>query len=123
MTGTRRLFAKKLRRNMTDAERCLWRHLRAHRFTCAKFKRQQPIGPYIVDFVCFDASLVIEVDGGQHLNSAADQERDAWLKGQGFQVLRFWNDEVLTNLPGVLERIGEFLYPSPRPSPTKGEGV
>lgn len=115
-------FAKTLRRNMTDAERCLWKHLRAHRLHGEKFKRQQPIGPYIVDFVCFDARLIIEIDGGQHLDNDADRLRDTWLKEHGFRVLRFWNNEVLSEA-AVLERILEYLPPLPNPSPTGGEGI
>src|SRR6185295_2538863 len=79
-------FARALRSGATDAESLLWRHLRAHRFAGWKFKRQQPIGPYIVDFVCLAARLVIEVDGGQHLESKADAARDAWLEQEGFEV-------------------------------------
>jgi very-short-patch-repair endonuclease len=109
--------AKALRQRMTDTERCLWRHLRAHRFADGKFKRQQPSGPYIVDFVCFQARLVVEVDGGQHQRSAADRERDAWLQAQGFQVVRFWDNGVLTNLPAVLQKIADHLAPSPPPRP------
>jgi very-short-patch-repair endonuclease len=116
-------IAKALRRRQTDAERCLWAQLRAHRLTRWKFKRQQPIGSYIVDFVCFRARLVIEVDGGQHLGSEADRTRTAWLEGQGFRVLRFWDNEVLTELPAVLERIAEALPPSPPPLSHEGRGV
>ena len=105
-------IAKTLRHRMTDTERLLWTQLRAHRMTPWKFKRQQPLGPYIVDFVCFQAHLVIEVDGGQHQDSAADLARDAWLEGQGFRVLRFWNNEVLKEMPAVLEKIIEVLSPS-----------
>ena len=108
-------IAKALRRRMTDTERHLWTQLRAHRLARWKFKRQQPIGPYIVDFVCFEARLVIEVDGGQHQGSEADRIREAWLEAQGFRVLRFWNNEVLTEMPAVLERIAEALSPSPPP--------
>ena len=98
-------IAKALRRRLTDTERRLWMQLRAHRLARWKFKRQQPIGPYIVDFVCFQARLVIEVDGGQHQGSEADRVREAWLEGQGFHMLRFWNNAVLTELPAVLEKI------------------
>lgn len=111
---------------MTDAERVLWPHLRAHRLSGAKFRRQQPIGPYIVDFVHFGARLVIEADGGQHLDSPKDVQRDAWLNQQGFLVMRFWNDEVLKNTEAVLESILltlEKRFPlSPSPSPARGEG-
>ena len=116
--------ARRLRKESTDAETRLWLHLRAHRYGGYKFKRQQPIGPYIVDFACFDARLVIEVDGGQHAEAApSDSVRDAWLFGQGFRVLRFWNNEVLGNTEGVIQRIALSLQnPSPQPSPTRGEG-
>lgn len=82
--------AKQLRSDQTEAEQRLWYHLRAHRFQGAKFKRQKPIGPYIVDFVCLERNLVIELDGGQHANQREyDQRRDVWLRGQGFRILRF----------------------------------
>jgi very-short-patch-repair endonuclease len=90
---------------MTDAERRLWYWLRAHRFAGHKFKRQVPLGRYVVDFACLNRSLVIEVDGGQHADSARDRQRDAWLRARGFQVLRFWNNDVLKNTEGVLEMI------------------
>jgi very-short-patch-repair endonuclease len=118
--------AKVLRKNMTEAERILWQQLRAKRFTGFKFKRQQPFGRYIVDFVCFDAKLIIELDGGQHQDAAEqDAARDAWLKLQGFSVLRFWNNEFLQNQTGCLERILAELDVttlSLNPSPLKGEG-
>jgi very-short-patch-repair endonuclease len=115
-------FAKGMRSNATDAERVLWRHLRAHRFAAGKFKRQQPIGPYIVDFVCLASRLIIEADGGQHLDSALDVRRDAWLREQGFTVLRFWNNDVLERTESVLEEILRHLPLSPDPSPARGEG-
>lgn len=98
-------FARKLRATLTDAERALWYHLRAKRFCNFKFRRQFPIGPYIVDFVCMDKRLVIECDGGQHFASRADRERDRWLIKKGYRVLRFWNPDVLQNIEGVLEVI------------------
>jgi very-short-patch-repair endonuclease len=111
-----REFAKTLRRQMTEAETLLWRHLRAHRLAGEKFKRQQPIGPYVVDFVHFGARLVIEADGGQHNGAAADVTRDRWLKSQGFSLLRFWNNEILHNVEGVLEVvIAELKKPPPSP--------
>ncbi|HWN44515.1 MAG TPA: DUF559 domain-containing protein [Thermoanaerobaculia bacterium] len=96
--------ARDLRQNMTDAERRLWRELRGGSLG-ARFRRQVPIGPYIVDFASFRQRLVIEIDGGQHLGDARDEARDAWLAEQGFRVLRFWNHEVLKNPEGVLEVI------------------
>jgi len=101
----RKELAKLLRRNMTDAERLLWRHLRAHRLNGGKFRRQQVLGPYIVDFVHFGARLVIEVDGGQHRDSRTDRERDAWLTNEGVKVLRFWNNDVLLETESVLNMI------------------
>lgn len=109
-------FAKQLRQNLTDAERVLWRHLRAHRFQGQKFRRQQPLGPYILDFVHFGAKLVIEADGGQHAESTRDAVRDAWLRSEGFRVLRFWNDQILKETEAVLEVILQALG-EPTPSP------
>ena len=105
--------AKKLRSSMTDAERRLWYRLRAHRFDGHKFKRQVPIGPYIVDFACLGRKLVIEVDGGQHVESRSDITRDRYLSSEGFRVLRFWNNDVLRNTEGVLEMVLSALTPSP----------
>ena len=115
MNLSQQIFAKQLRSNMTDAEKLLWYHLRGHRLNGAKFKRQQSLGDYIVDFVCFEKKLVIEVDGGQHLASESDKRRDAWLHGQGFQTLRFWNNEVLGETESVLEKILQVINPSPPP--------
>lgn len=123
MSSSRQGFAKQLRRNMTEAELLLWYHLRGHRLSGVKFKRQQPLGSYIVDFVSFDKKLVIEVDGGQHLGSASDQQRDAWLQGQGFRTLRFWNNEVLGKTEAVLEKIYQAVSPSPQPLSHEGRGV
>jgi len=100
--------ARELRRNLTDAESLLWRELRM-RTLGVKFRRQVPIGSYIVDFACLQRRLIIELDGGQHLESAADAERDRWLRTQGFRVLRFWNNDVFRNLQGVLETIAGHL--------------
>jgi very-short-patch-repair endonuclease len=116
--------AKLLRQNQTDAESCLWYHLRAHRFMGRKFKRQKPLGGYVVDFVCLEAKLVIELDGGQHMERVDyDQAREAWLRGQGYVVIRFWNHEVLCEMESVLERIRlELDALSPSPSPVNGQG-
>lgn len=106
--------AKTLRSNQSDAEQRLWHRLRAHRFMDLKFKRQKPIGRYIVDFVCLEHRLIIELDGGQHAEQVAyDQQRDAWLRGQGYTVLRFWNNDVMQQLGGVLEQIRITLFPTP----------
>ena len=101
--------ARTLRGRMTDAERKLWFALRDRRFAHFKFRRQVPIGPFIADFVCFDARLVIEVDGGQHADSSDDKRRDRWFAANRFQVLRFWNNDVLPNLEGVSTLIAEAL--------------
>lgn len=102
-------IARRLRRDQTDAERALWARLRDRRLCGAKFGRQVPIGRYIVDFLCDDARLIVELDGGQHAESRSDEARTAFLEGAGFSVLRFWNNEVLSNTEGVLERIKESL--------------
>src|SRR5262245_23799079 len=123
--------ARALRRSMTDAERRLWLRLKERQVNNARFRRQAPIGPYIVDFVCFDVKLVVEADGGQHADALSyDSKRDTWLVAQGFRVLRFWNNDVLRNTDGVVERVSEVLKetasralsPPPQPSPIKGEG-
>ena len=113
--------AKSLRQNQTDAEQKLWYHLRAHRFMGLKFKRQKPLGHYIVDFICVEQKLIIELDGGQHAEQKAyDSVRDTWSRGEGFTVLRFWNNEVMRDMEGVLEQIRLTL--SPDPSPASGRG-
>ncbi|MEZ5833810.1 MAG: DUF559 domain-containing protein [Dongiaceae bacterium] len=101
--------ARRLRKDMTDAERALWRLLRNRRLSGWRFRRQQPIDHHIVDFVCFEARLVVEADGGQHSESEADKERDAYLRSRGFRVLRLWNNDVLTNEDGVYQTITEAL--------------
>jgi len=115
-------IAKKLRTNSTEAENYLWYQLRLKNLG-AKFRRQAVIGQYIVDFACFERKLVIEIDGGQHALNQQDKERDQWLQGQGFEILRFWNHDVLKNREGVLQKINERLK-SPLPNPPhKGEGT
>ena len=99
------VFAKQLRQNMTDAEKKLWRHLRAKQLLGVKFRRQQPIGGYIADFYCPEKKLVIELDGGQHIESEADKSRDVFMEKAGIRVIRLWNNDVLTNINGVLEYI------------------
>lgn len=106
---------------MTDAEKMLWRELRMRQFDAHKFRRQFPLGPYIVDFVCLDARLIIEVDGGQHQESPEDRRRDAWLSAQGFRVLRFWNNDVMNDLYAVSERIWAELHPHPDLPPSRGK--
>ena len=110
-------LAKTLRKNLTDSETRLWKYLRAKQCGGLKFRRQEPIGNYVVDFVCYEKRLVIEVDGGQHAEEKyKDAARDGWLRKQGFKVLRFWDNEVLKNTEGVLELIRESVTPSPHPS-------
>jgi len=96
--------ARGMRNAPTDAERALWRLINRDQLA-VRFRRQHPIGPYIADFACFSHRLIVEVDGGQHNESDYDAVRDAWLKAQGFTVLRFWNSEVSENPEGVCERI------------------
>jgi very-short-patch-repair endonuclease len=93
--------ARELRLAMTDAERRLWSALRDRRLQRFKFRRQRPLGPYIVDFACIEHRLVIEADGGQHADNADDAKRTAWLECRGWRVLRFWNNDILTNTEGV----------------------
>jgi very-short-patch-repair endonuclease len=122
-----RVRSRVLRRNMTDAERIVWCGVRAHRLNGASFRRQAPIGPFIVDFVCHDARVIVAIDGGQHFEDAhekRDARRDAFLVGKGYRVLRFSNHDVMTNRRGVLEAIAEAMLgasPSP-PSPASGGG-
>jgi len=123
-------FARKLRKNMTDAERKLWSALKDRRFESCKFRRQVPMGRYIADFVCFERRLIVEVDGGQHSESMKDADRDAWFSSQGFRTLRFWNVDVFQALDGTLLAILDTLRETPHPSgaarltpsPARGEG-
>jgi len=102
--------ARTLRRNLTDVERLLWRALRDKQLGGHRFRRQHPIGRYIADFACIEQKLVIELDGGQHQEQLAyDEQRTAFIQAQGWQVLRFWNNDVLNNLDGVLTTIEERL--------------
>ena len=116
-----RLRACALRKSATEAEKLLWRRIRMWQVESYKFRRQQPLGIYIVDFVCLEIRVVIELDGGQHAEqSDYDSTRDTWLRDQGFTVLRFWNHEVLKSIDDVTEKIFQtvkntpFLSPSPQ---------
>ena len=111
--------AKRMRRNPTDAERALWRVLRARRLCKWKFRRQERLASYIVDFICFEARLIVEADGSQHVESAGDAVRDAFLNAQGFRILRFWNNDVLTNREGVLTAVLAALE-TPLPQGARG---
>ena len=122
--------AKVLRRNMTEAEKLLWGQLRDARLGGFKFRKQQPIGPYIADFVCQEMRLIVEADGSQHAESNHDARREAFLMSKGYRVLRFWNNDVMVNMKGVKEAILVALTgPHPPtaalrapPSPSRGEG-
>ena len=130
--GSRTLkIARKLRSQMTDAERTLWFALRGRRFEAFKFRRQVPIGPYVADFLCFESRLIVEVDGGQHAEPELDSKRNRWLAENDFRLARFWNNDVLCNLEGVLTVLAAELSGTPHPtsrlrstspSPAGGEG-
>jgi very-short-patch-repair endonuclease len=106
--------ARRLRRDATDVENRLWYHLRARQVANAKFRRQEPIGPYVVDFCCVEAKLVVELDGGQHADrQQQDQQRSAFLNKCGFRVLRFWNHDVLQNIEAVVEQIAATVRALP----------
>ena len=108
--------ARELRKNQTDVEARIWSRLRGRQVAGAKFRRQYPIGHFIADFCCVELRLVVELDGGQHAEAGAfDQRRTDFLVAEGYRVLRFWNNEVMENIDGVLERILETLtLPSPK---------
>jgi very-short-patch-repair endonuclease len=116
-------FAKDLRQLATDAEQRLWWRLRNRQVCNAKFRRQHPLPPYVVDFVCLEQRLIIGADGGQHLGRQAhDEKRTAFFEMRGFRVLRFWNHEILTQTEDVLEAIFRALNETPHPNPLpKGE--
>jgi very-short-patch-repair endonuclease len=121
--------AKHLRRDLTAAERALWSILRNSQLDGAKFRRQQPIGPFIADFVCQQARLIIEADGDQHAENVNDRRRTAFLESKGYRVLRLWNNDILENLEGVADSIlAALATPHPAqpsaesPSPSRGEG-
>jgi very-short-patch-repair endonuclease len=121
--------SRNLRRNSTVAENRLWNRIRNRGLGRFKFVRQEPIGRYTVDFVCRDARLIIELDGGQHADNEADRLRDKWLTEHNYRVLRFWNNDVMANIDGVLEAIAAALTEAPphpdrfavRPLPASGE--
>ncbi len=113
--------ARNLRKNLTEVEKKLWYWLRRQNLHGTRFRRQAPMGRYIVDFACYEPRLIIELDGGQHSEQTVyDAKRDDWLRSQGFEVLRFWNNEVNENLEGVIQVIMErlsMLHPPPHPNP------
>ena len=114
--------ARALRRHSTRAELVLWRHLRDRQFAGCKFVRQEPIGPYFADFVCRERRIVVEVDGGQHADSAADAKRDAAMGEFGYRTVRVWNNDVLGNIEGVLEMLRAELEEAPHPVPLPAGG-
>jgi very-short-patch-repair endonuclease len=105
VSSNQRARARAMRGTPTDAELRLWRLLRDRRLSSLKFRRQVPVGPYIVDFLCVGSRLIVEVDGSQHAESHRDEVRDAYLAREGWTVLRFWNHEVSLNREGVLDTI------------------
>lgn len=109
--------AKALRTSMTDAEQKLWYHLRGHRLSGHKFKRQVRLGRYVVDFACLEHKLVVELDGGQHAEAPADAVRDAWLRNEGYAVLRFWNNQALQETEAVMAAVLAALNNFPLPNP------
>ena len=109
--------ARKLRRDSTRAELLLWNRLRSRQLGGFKFVRQAPIGRYVADFVCRERRMIVELDGGQHATSEADQIRDRWLRDHRYRVIRFWNNDVLANTSGVLETILRALLAEPPPHP------
>ena len=118
-----RLRARELRRTPTHIERLLWNRLRFWQIDGFKFRRQQPLGNYIADFVCFERRLIVEIDGGQHAaKKEYDAKRDSWLHDQGFIVLRFWNSDIVENMEGVLQSILDNLRSTPFLSPSPQGG-
>jgi len=116
----RRKAARRLRHNLTAAERRLWRSLRTFELKGTHFRRQVPIGSYVADFACMAAKLIIEIDGSQHgeaVNKARDDVRTRWLEGEGYRVLRFWNNDIVQNPQGVLDVIYAALYGSRESEP------
>jgi very-short-patch-repair endonuclease len=115
--------ARRLRGNLTEAERVLWPELRQRQLGW-RFRRQFPIPPYIADFCCVEARPIVEADGGQHARPGDHEHRDAILRAQGWRILRFWNNDILENRAGVLQTIAETLNvnPHPDPPPLAGEG-
>jgi len=118
--------AQKLRQNQTDAERFLWRQLRSRNLAGHKFRRQYTVEPYIVDFLCFSHKLIVELDGGHHNENDQiiyDKKRSNYLEGKGFVILRFWNNQIFSELEAVLNKILLALEASPSPNPLpQGEG-
>ena len=118
--------ARRLRKHSTDTERHLWRHLRDKQIEGFKFRRQQPVGTYVVDFVNLEKKVIIELDGGQHVLQPGDRIRDEWLRAEGYKVLRFWDNQVFSNLEGVLEAVRDALltpHPGSLPQGERGDNI
>ena len=117
-------FARALRHNQTDTERELWQLLRGRDLAGFKFRRQVPLGEFVADFVCLSARLIVELDGGRHLDRAVhDTRRTAWLESQSFRVLRFWNNDVFEQTEAVLQTIlSSLVTPHPNPLPQGERG-
>jgi very-short-patch-repair endonuclease len=109
-------IARGLRKRSTDAEQQLWRNLRKRQIAGFKFRRQQPLGRYVVDFVSLEKKVLVEVDGGQHAHDPDDRIRDAWLQAEGYRVLRFWDNQVFNDMEAVLDIIRDVLL-TPHPDP------
>ena len=114
--------ARQLRADSTDAERAIWNAVRGRRLGGFKFKQQWTIGPFVVDFRCWERRLVVEIDGGQH-GEKRDRRSMEWLEAQGYRVVRFWNNDVITNLEGVLQVLHNALTSHPHPGPLPRAGV
>jgi very-short-patch-repair endonuclease len=113
------ILARNLRNKQTDAERILWSRLRRSQLNWVKFRRQQLVGDYIVDFISFEKRIIIEIDGGQHIESTTnDSVRTEYLESQGYRVIRFWNADIMQNIEGVIDKILNTLTYT---SPVKGE--
>ena len=110
--------ARRLRKHLTDAEKALWSKLRYRQLDGHRFRRQIPLGPYVIDFGCLASRLLIEIDSGQHVDrSEHDTRRTAWLESRGYRVIRFWNNDVMSNIDGVIEMIRTELAATPHPNP------
>ncbi len=103
--------SRDLRRDQTDVERILWRYLKARQVNGWRFRRQHPVPPYVADFACVEAKLIVEADGGQHVDSAHDAMRDQRLKDAGWRILRFWNVDILHHMPDIIATIADELGP------------
>jgi very-short-patch-repair endonuclease len=109
-------LSRQMRRQSTDAETIFWNAVRNRKVRGAKFRRQWPLGRFFADFCCVEQRLIVEIDGGQHADSQADQIRTEALQELGYRIVRFWNNDVLENIDGVIERLSTLLEENPSPS-------